>query len=78
MRILFFAHLKSAAGRPEIELPCDNVDANGLWQKLIELHPGLERFRASSRLARNWEYAGPEARFMNSDEVAVIPPVSGG
>ncbi len=78
MRILLFAHLKTAAGRAEFDLPGGSVDADGLWQKLIELHPGLERYRASSRLARNWEYAGPGVRFEPGDEVAVIPPVSGG
>jgi molybdopterin converting factor small subunit len=78
MRILFLAHLKSVVGRPEIELRCDGVDTDALWSKLIELHPALAQFRSAVRLARNSEYVGPEARFYQADEVALIPPVSGG
>ena len=35
-------------------------------------------FRSSVRLARNGEYARPDERFEPNDEVALIPPVSGG
>jgi molybdopterin converting factor subunit 1 len=78
MRILFFAHLKDITRCAEMSLRCSEVDAEGLWLKLLEAHPGLERFRASVRLAKNAEYAGTEARFSDADEVALIPPVSGG
>lgn len=78
MRILFFAQLKDVTACPEIELHCGEVDAEGLWHQLIEAHPGLSRFRGSIRLARNSEYTGPDARFTDTDEVALIPPVSGG
>ena len=78
MRILFFAHLKDVTGRAEMELSCGEVDTDTLWRKLIEAHPALARFRGSVRLAKNCEYAGPDARFADADEVALIPPVSGG
>ncbi len=78
MRILFFAHLKSATGCAELDLRCDDVDAEGLWRRLGELYPDLLRFRCSVRLARNAEYVGSDARFRDEDEVALIPPVSGG
>lgn len=78
MRILFFAHLTDVTHCTEMNLSNGAVDADGLWRKLIEAHPGLERFRASVRLAKNSEYAGPDARFQDTDEVALIPPVSGG
>ena len=78
MRILFFAHLKDITRCAEMNLPDGDVDAAGLWRKLIEAHPGLERFRASVRLAKNSEYVGRDARFTDADEVALIPPVSGG
>ena len=34
------------------------MDADGLWRKLIEAHPGLEKFRASVRLAKNSDMSG--------------------
>jgi molybdopterin converting factor small subunit len=78
MRILLFAHLKTVTGSGEIELRCGEVDAAGLWRELIRAHPGLAPYRGSVRLARNSEYVGPDARFAEADEVALIPPVSGG
>jgi molybdopterin converting factor subunit 1 len=78
MRILFFAHLKDVTGQAEVEMTAGELDADGLWQKLIATYPGLERFRGSVRLAKNSEYVGPDARFTDADEVALIPPVSGG
>jgi molybdopterin converting factor subunit 1 len=79
MRVLFFAHLKDLTGCAEMELKLSrSVDAAALWQELLARHPGLERCRSSVRLARNHEYAGPETQFADSDEVALIPPVSGG
>jgi molybdopterin converting factor subunit 1 len=78
MRILFFAHLKDVTATAAMDLVCGEVDADGLWRRLIEAHPDLARFRGSVRLARNSEYVGPDARFMEADEVALIPPVSGG
>lgn len=78
MHILFFAHLKDATRCAELNLPCGDVDVDGLWRKLIAIHPGIERFRGSVRLAKNSEYVGSDARFTDADEVALIPPVSGG
>jgi molybdopterin converting factor subunit 1 len=78
MRILFFAHLKDITRCAEMNLACGEVDTDGLWRELSAAHPGLECFRGSVRLAKNSEYAGPDARFHDTDEVALIPPVSGG
>ena len=78
MRVLFFAHLRDVTHCGEMDLPADRVDTEALWQRLIAAHPGLERFRGSVRLAKNSEYVGPDAQFVATDEVALIPPVSGG
>jgi len=78
MRILFFANLRDVTGQAEIEMTTGELDAGGLWQKLIATYPGLARFRDCVRLARNLEYVGPEALFTDADEVALIPPVAGG
>lgn len=78
MRICFFAQLKGVTGCAEMTLASDGVDADELWRQLSAAHPELSRFRGSVRLARNSEYVGPDARFGAQDEVALIPPVSGG
>jgi molybdopterin converting factor subunit 1 len=78
MRILFFAHLQSLTGCTEMALAGDGLDADALWDRLLDAHPQLAGVRRSVRLARNWEFAGPETRFQAGDEVALIPPVSGG
>ena len=78
MRILFFAHLKDITRCAEMNLASADLDTDGLWRQLLAAHPGLERFRGSVRLAQNAEYVGSDARFNGDDEVALIPPVSGG
>jgi molybdopterin converting factor subunit 1 len=79
MRVLFFAHLQDATGcaAAELELPAP-INCEQLWWMLLEKFPGLKAHRGNVRIARNWEYADAATRFGNSDEVALIPPVSGG
>jgi molybdopterin converting factor subunit 1 len=79
MRILFFAQVKDAAGAAELELKISGgVNADELWSKLISAKPNLAPFRKTTRLARNGEYADLKTKFGDADEVALIPPVSGG
>lgn len=78
MRLLLFAHLKDAAGCAEMQISANDVDADALWQHIITAKPALAPFRASVRLAKNSEYVSAKTRFYESDEVALIPPVSGG
>ena len=79
MRILFFAQLKDVTGCDAVEIACSSpLDRDGLWAALLERFPGLAAHRPSVRLARNCEYAAPDALFTHSDEVALLPPVSGG
>jgi len=79
MKILYFAHVAQALGRREdvLEVPAP-VSADALWEQLLALRPALAPYRATIHLARNNEYAGAADRFANGDEVALIPPVSGG
>jgi len=79
MKIFYFAHIARALERREDELSVAGpVDAEALWERLIAREPGLQRFRASARLVRNGEYAARGEQFADGDEVAVLPPVSGG
>jgi molybdopterin synthase catalytic subunit/molybdopterin synthase sulfur carrier subunit len=79
MRILFLAHLKTAAGCASAELHCDGeIDAATLWQRLLAAYPQLSSYQRSVRLARNGTYATASTHFLDTDEIALIPPVSGG
>jgi molybdopterin converting factor subunit 1 len=79
MRILFFAQLKDATGCDSTELkPISPLNTDQLWSELIKQFPKLAAHRASARLACNQEYAHPNGQFSDKDEVALIPPVSGG
>jgi molybdopterin converting factor subunit 1 len=79
MRVLFFAQLKDVTGCEAVDLaPRSPLNRDGLWGALLEKYPALAAHRSSVRLARNREYAAPEAMFSHGDEVALLPPVSGG
>lgn len=79
MRLLFFAQLKDATKCDSVEIALPSpLDAESLWAKLLLQFPALAGHRASVRLARNGEYATAQTQFGNDDEVALIPPVSGG
>ena len=79
MRVLFFAQLKDVTGCDAVELASPSaMDQEQLWTLLLEKFPGLGAHRPNVRLARNWEYADAETHFSDGDEIALIPPVSGG
>ena len=79
MRVLFFAQTKDAAGTSALELKIPgSIGFDEFWSRLITAHPKLALFRSSTRLARNGEYADAQTIFSNADEIALIPPVSGG
>lgn len=54
------------------------IDTEKFWNDLIAVQPKLAAFRKITRLARNGEYANATTTFCDADEVALIPPVSGG
>jgi molybdopterin converting factor small subunit len=79
MRVLFFAQLKDVTGCDAVELaPPAPLNCEQFWTLLLEKFPGLRQHRGIVRLTRNWEYAEADAQFVDADEVALIPPVSGG
>jgi len=49
-----------------------------LIQQLQEAHPKAAPLLKISRVALDCEFAAPETPLKNAQEVAVIPPVSGG
>jgi len=79
VRIRLFAVQRELAGTREVrvELP-DGSDVEAAWSALVASHPVLAPGRPSVRFARNGEYAEPATVLADGDEVAMIPPVSGG
>ena len=79
MRILFFAQTQDAVETSELEMKISgNIGIEEFWDKLVAAKPKLVAFRKNTRLARNGEYADAKTKFTDADEVALIPPVSGG
>jgi molybdopterin synthase catalytic subunit len=55
-----------------------SLTAADLFRDLAIEHPALAGFRSSILVMVNQEYASPETMVEDGDEVAFIPPVSGG
>jgi molybdopterin synthase catalytic subunit len=79
VRVLFFGMLKDLAGqdRESIELP-DRALVRDLLQHYAQQSPHLKESLAALAVAVNQQYAGPETVLRPNDEVALLPPVSGG
>jgi molybdopterin converting factor subunit 1 len=77
--VRLFARLRELAGRGEwaCEVPA-GASVGDVWRALVAEHPGLEPFGRSISTARNAEFARLNARVEDGDEVAFLPPVSGG
>lgn len=80
IRILFFSEARNATGLSEISLALEEVpDVRSLWQYLIARYPKLLELHTKTRLARNSEFISKEnEKFSDGEEIALIPPVSGG
>jgi len=80
--VLLFGRLKDAFGSPTIPLPEGVATAADLRAKLIALYPDLADMWGAKtvRIAVNQELAADEAatRIAAGDEVALLPPLSGG
>jgi MoaE-MoaD fusion protein len=79
VRVLFFGAARDAAGREELELSLSfPATVATAFAQLLADYPALARFGNSLLLAVNQEYALPDQEISDGDELAVLPPVSGG
>ena len=77
--VKFFASLRELAGIDECRMTlAPGASAAETKRLLAAQYPGLERFFSSTRLALNWEYQPWDVPVQEGDELALIPPVSGG
>ena len=79
VRARLFALQRELAGTRELELQVpDGAAIEDVWLALVARHPVLAPGRTSVRFARNGEYADATDPVRDGDEIAFIPPVSGG
>ena len=77
--IRLFASLREAAGRGDLSLELAGAATpEDAWRALVAMHPALAERRASLAAAVNRSYARFDAPLSDGDELAFIPPVSGG
>ena len=79
VKVLLFAGLRDAVGAPEVPLALhDGATIADAWRALAAVHPGVTPYAASLSCARNAEYARMADLVTDGDEIAFLPPVSGG
>ena len=77
--VRYLGMLKEIAGlEGEPVEVADGTVVGELYATLQQRIPQLQQFRHAVALAVNYEYSGTERRLHEGDEVALIPPVSGG
>jgi molybdopterin synthase catalytic subunit len=79
IRVLFFGLLKDICGRTEdrLDLP-SGASVRSVFDHYARQFPQLSAMASSIVLARNHEFADPANVLGDGDEVALLPPVSGG
>jgi MoaE-MoaD fusion protein len=79
VRVLFFGMLKDLAGRTSdlLTLP-EQASLGDVFSHYEKSAPRLGQLASSIAISINQEFAGPEASLKEGDEIAFLPPVSGG
>jgi molybdopterin converting factor subunit 1 len=79
IKVLFFGAAADRAGTRETALDVqDGATLAEIWPLIVEQHADLAPMRDTLAFAVNGEYARGEDAVSPGDEVAVLPPVSGG
>ena len=77
--VRLFARLREIAGTAEMNRvvgPCATIGA--VWRELAGEFPALAGYERSISTALNADYARMDAEVHDGDEIAFLPPVSGG
>lgn len=79
VKVLFFGAAADRAGTRETEVPVQpGATLEELWAEAARKHPGISPMQGILAFAVNGEYATREREVSPGDEVAFLPPVSGG
>ena len=77
--VRLFARLAHLAGAREMQLDIgDGLTAGDAYRLLVQRDGALAGFEASLAYAVNQEYVDADTLLKAGDELALIPPVSGG
>lgn len=77
--IRLFAQLREAAGTERVTLPLERArPISRVMEQVYSLHPALRPYAPVISFAVNGEYAKASALVQDGDELALIPPISGG
>jgi sulfur-carrier protein len=76
-RVLYFASLRDAAGCDGEHISAPSPDARALYAQLRQRH-GFALGSESLRVAINGEFSTWDRALVEGDEIAFLPPVSGG
>ena len=77
--VLYFAGAKDATGKRKesIKLPEDTT-IRELLSRISSTHPRMRNILNTLQIAVNYKVANVDAVLKEADEVALLPPVSGG
>ena len=77
--VRLFARLGDVAGASELARDVGaDATVGSLWRQLTMEYPALEPYGRSISTAINADYARMDAPLCDGDEIAFLPPVSGG
>ena len=79
IRVKLFALMREKAGTDTIalEVPA-GANLSQAIAALVRHYPMLEPYMANTRCSLHMDFVGPETSLAEGDELALIPPVSGG
>ena len=79
VKVRLFARLREIAGAAELEREVpDSATLGVIWESLAREFPSMAPYKGSLSGAVNADYARMDAAVHEGDEVAFLPPVSGG
>jgi molybdopterin synthase sulfur carrier subunit len=79
VKVLFFGRVREITGLTEEKAEVrEGTTLADLLERYMRRYPQLVGFRASLVASRNQEFAEWDTRIVDGDEIAFLPPVSGG
>ncbi len=79
LQVLLFATYREIVGASDVAWTADpGTTVEGFLDAFLRRHPRLGPYRKTMSVAVNQTFAEPTAVLQDGDEVALLPPVSGG